>query len=443
MKYLLLMTISGSVLLFGYLCWERLLEKSITQCMKYKALMVVMLVYVAPWAWLREGYRSIFGPFWRMGAISAAMGVVDVADIKTEEAVYQTEEYQLWLLMLAIWFVIAMLIMCIRVVKYLVRVNSLRALAIECGDKNLEKILACLRESVRYRHKPDVVWTRADNETFTIGVIKPVIFLQKKYAPKELYWILKHEMTHIVRKDLWVKLFLEFVCCLHWFNPFIYLLERKMRFLCETSCDEHVIRDCTEEDCRIYMELLDGNKSGHKLKIPFSSALDDGDEEIEKRISLMKKRRNIKRRDKLIATCVFGLLVFLDSLTALAYPQVYHVKSSAIELAEDAVGGGNLWVDDCTEDEYGLPVDIVLYNEQFVDEDGQIYLAYFDKENEIGSEHDKVAGIIQIHIKDSDGSCTVEVYEGTRCKKCDVVWKGNLLYKVRKDFCVHQAVTEE
>ena len=81
--------------------------KALTQRMKYRALMMVMLVYVIPWAWLREGYRSIFGPFWRMGAIAAAKGVVNVADIKTEKSVYQTEEYQLWMLVLAIWFVIA------------------------------------------------------------------------------------------------------------------------------------------------------------------------------------------------------------------------------------------------------------------------------------------------------------------------------------------------
>ena len=76
MKYLILMTVSGSGLLVGYLCWERLLENSLTQSMKYRALMVVMLVYAVPWAWLREGYRSIFGPFWRMGAIAAGIDSV-------------------------------------------------------------------------------------------------------------------------------------------------------------------------------------------------------------------------------------------------------------------------------------------------------------------------------------------------------------------------------
>nr|WP_300818214.1 M56 family metallopeptidase [uncultured Acetatifactor sp.] len=437
MKYLILMTVSGSGLLVGYLCWERLLENSLTQSMKYRALMVVMLVYAVPWAWLREGYRSIFGPFWRMGAIAAAKGMVDIADIKTEGFVCQTEEYRLWMLMLAIWFVFAILIMIVRVARYLVKINSLRALAIECGDKNLEKTMTHLRESIRYKHKPDIVWTRVDNETFTIGIIKPTIFLQKKYADEELYWILKHEMTHIVKKDLWIKLFLEFISCLHWFNPFIYLLERKMRFLCETSCDERVIRGCTDEEYRTYIELLDANKCGNRLKIPLSSALDSGNEEIEKRITLMKQQKDIQRREKVIAICAFGLLVFLDSLTALAYPQVYHVKSSAIELAEDAVGGGNLWVDDYVEEGYSTSSDVITYDEQFVDKEGKIYSVEFDDEYEDCTEHDKVLGIIQVHIKEDGGGCIVETYEGTRCTKCGVDWKGTLLNKISNMPCTH------
>ena len=437
------MTFSGSGLLVGYLCWEKLLGKSLTQCMKYRALMIVMLVYVMPWAGLREGYRSIFGPFWRMGAIAAAKGIVNAADIKTEESVYQTEEYQLWMLVLAIWFAIAIGIMLVRIARYIAKRNALHALAIECGDKDLEKAMACVRESCQYKCKPEVAWTRVDNETFTLGILKPIIFLQKKYDKKELYWILKHEMTHIVRKDLLVKLFLEFVCCLHWFNPFIYLLEQKIRFLCETSCDEFVIKGCTEEECRVYMALLDENKGGNKLRIPFSSALKDSDEEIEKRIALMKGRRNIKHREKIIAIGVFGLLVFLDSLTALAYPKVYHVKNAVTEAAEDSLGGGNFWINDCTEDGYGIFSDTILYDEQFVGDDDQIYPTDFSNETKVCSLHVKMPGVVQMHVKDGAAGCIIEIYEASRCAKCGMVWKGELLYKVRKDLCVHQTVSVE
>ena len=432
MKYLMLMSISGSGLFAGYLCWERLFGKSITQCMKYRALIVVMLVYAIPWIWLKGTYRWMLTFLWRTDAVTAAKGIVNIADIKTEESVYQTKEYRVWMVMLAIWFAIAIGILLFRLTRYLVKRNALRGLAIQCGDKNLEKTMTCLRESCRYKCNPEVVWTRVNNEAFTLGTIKPVIFLQKEYAEKELYWILKHEMTHIVRKDLWIKLFLEFVCCLHWFNPCIYLLERKMRFLCEASCDEYVIRGCTEDGRRTYMELLDGNKVGNWMRVPFNSAQDDSSREIEKRIALMKKRRNVRIREKIVVVCAFGLLVFLDSLMALAYPKVYHIKLSATEAAKDTVDGGNFWVDNYVEDGYGTFLDTILYDEQFVGEDNHIYPVDSNNITEECFSHDEVIGVVEVHVKDSDGGCTIEIYEASRCTKCSMVQKGELLHKARK-----------
>ena len=172
---------------------------------------------------------------------AGAKGLVDVAAIETKEIAYQTEKYQLLMLIVVIWFAMAVLFLVIRSVRYLRKRHGLHMLAIKCEDENLEETLECLRKAIRYRRRPEVLWSREDNETFTLGAFKPVIFLQKKYAEGELYWILKHEMIHIVRNDLLVKLLLEFVCCLHWFNPLIYLLEYKLKYLCETSCDERVL----------------------------------------------------------------------------------------------------------------------------------------------------------------------------------------------------------
>ena len=374
---------------------------------------------------------------WHDKVLAGAKGLVDVAAIETKEIAYQTEKYQLLMLIVVIWFAMAVLFLVIRSVRYLRKRHGLHMLAIKCEDENLEETLECLRKAIRYRRRPEVLWTRVDNETFTLGAFKPVIFLQKKYAEGELYWILKHEMIHIVRNDLLVKLLLEFVCCLHWFNPLIYLLEYKLKYLCETSCDERVLESCTEEECQIYMNLLDRNKSGNKLKIPFGSALKSDDKGIDKRIDVIKTRRGIGRKEKAILTVVFGLLVFVDSLTALAYPDVHHVKIVVTEAAEDSVAGGNFWKYDYVEDGYSMHTDVILYNEQFVDDGGQIYPIDSGEEQIVCLEHDIISGIVQIHIKEDDGGCIVETYEGTRCRKCGAVWKGELLRKAKKFPCSH------
>lgn len=436
MGYLLLMTFTGSALFIGYLCWKKMLGKSITQCMRYRALMIVMLTYIVPWIWIEGTYKWVIELFWPGGVSAHAKALIDIADIEAEEIAYRTREYGLMMLITLIWFAIAVLILLIRAVKSFRKSHRLHALAITCGDRNLEQTLECLQETIRYKRRPEVVWTRVDNETFTVGNAKPVIFLQKGYAEGDLYWILKHEITHIVRLDLWMKLLLEFVCCFHWFNPLIYLLEHEMRYLCETSCDERVIKGCTEEECRAYMDLLDRNRDGNRLKIQVSNDKRENDE-IDKRIALMKGRKNIRPREKAIAICVFGFLVVLDSLTALAYPDVHHVKSEMATAAEDAVDGNNFWIYDYADDGYGTIADIVLYDEQFVDENGEIYPADTTTEQETCPEHKTVSGIVQIHEKNSEGGCTLETYEGTRCTECGTVWKGELLHRTTKIPCIH------
>lgn len=436
MGYLFLMTFAGSALFVGYLCWEKVLKKSMTQCMKYSALLVVMLVYAVPWIWVKGIYRYFIESFWPGEVAVGANGLVDVANIETQEVAYQTKEYQFSTLVVTIWFTIGVVLLIIRIVKYLMKRHALHALAIKCRDRDLELTLEALRETLRYKRRPEVVWTRVDNETFTLGAIRPVIFLQKRYAEGELYWILKHEMMHIVRMDLLVKLLAEFICCLHWFNPLVYFLERQVKYLCETSCDERVIKGCTDEECEKYIDLLDRNKNSNSMNVPFGSALQGNGGEVDKRIALMRGRRNIKRGEKVGAMCVFAFFIFLDSLTGLAYPNVHHVKDAVIEAAEDAIDGNNFWIYDYAEDGYGTYVDVVLYDEQFVDEDEQIYPATIVEEKEGCSEHDIVPGVVQIHKKDGQG-CTLETYDGTRCSECGNVWKGDLLYITNKMPCPH------
>lgn len=436
MGYLFLMTFAGSALFIGYLCWKKILGKSMTQCMKYRALMMVMLAYVIPWEWLEGTYRYIIGFFW-LGKVDARVnGLVNIADIEAKDIAYQTKDYWLLTIVMSVWFAIAVLILIIRVAKSWRKSHALHVLAITCEDKNLEQTLKCLRETIQYRHRPEIVWTRVDNETFTTGAIKPVIFLQKKYAEGDLYWILKHEIAHIVRLDLWVKLLLEFVCCLHWFNPLIYLLEREMRYLSETSCDEIVIKDCAEEECQAYINLLNRNKGNNRLKNPFNG-ISQGDDEIDRRITLMKNRKSIRGGEKAIAISAFVFLIFLDSLTALAYPKVNHIKNAVTEAAEDAVDGGNFWIYDYAEGGYDKSQEVILYDEQFVDENGEIYPADTATEQETCPEHKTVSGIVQIHEKNSEGGCTLETYEGTRCTECGTVWKGELLHRTTKIPCIH------
>ena len=89
------------------------------------------------------------------------------------------------------------------------------------------------------------------------GILHPCILLpEQDYDNAELRLILKHELCHLRRGDLFCKLL--WICCrvIHWFNPLIPLLTRQMEQDCELACDEAVMQNETAESANIYCKSI-------------------------------------------------------------------------------------------------------------------------------------------------------------------------------------------
>lgn len=89
------------------------------------------------------------------------------------------------------------------------------------------------------------------------GFMKPLLVLPNdNYSDTDLNFILRHELIHYKRHDIWYKLFLIFVNALHWFNPFIYLLFHEASIDLELSCDDEVIKGLSKNERRAYSETI-------------------------------------------------------------------------------------------------------------------------------------------------------------------------------------------
>lgn len=83
----------------------------------------------------------------------------------------------------------------------------------------------------------------------TYGVLRPVILLPKlildgkdsESKSRLLDFALMHELTHIRRFDPAIKLLAIAVCCVHWFNPAVWLMAWLLNRDIELSCDERVV----------------------------------------------------------------------------------------------------------------------------------------------------------------------------------------------------------
>lgn len=73
------------------------------------------------------------------------------------------------------------------------------------------------------------------------GVLRPVVLLPETHSdPEALKCLLLHELDHIRRGDLWVRLCAMTALILHWYNPLFHMLDRTVREVEEERCDEDV-----------------------------------------------------------------------------------------------------------------------------------------------------------------------------------------------------------
>ncbi len=142
-----------------------------------------------------------------------------------------------------------------------------------------------------------------------------MIFPQEKYSDEELYFILKHELFHLKRRDVWFKLLMVTANAVHWFNPVIWLMQREAALDMELSCDEWVVRGKGKDARKAYTEVL--ISALHKKcsrNIPFSTQFYEGKQIMKKRFKNILSRKKKKNGALILA----GILVLTAILGALA-----------------------------------------------------------------------------------------------------------------------------
>lgn len=159
----------------------------------------------------------------------------------------------------------------------------------------------------------------------TYGISKPVILLPSNtdYSDEAtLKYILYHEYTHIWRFDTLLKLILTAALCVHWFNPFVWLMYILANRDIELSCDESVVRNITtganpKADYARTLITLAEKKNLLTLGVSFSRNAHFGRNIMKERIkSIMKiKRRSLPRiiAAVILVSMVITMLAALQS----------------------------------------------------------------------------------------------------------------------------------
>ena len=165
----------------------------------------------------------------------------------------------------------------------------------------------------------------------TYGIFCPVILMPKKTDwenVNQLQYIFAHEYVHICRLDTFTKLVATFALCIHWFNPFVWIMYLLFNRDIELACDESVIRQFGEKSKSAYSLMLihmEAKKSGI---LPFCSNFSKN--AIEERITAIMNTKRITVVNFMSACLIVFVTVPLFATTAIASTDSSHNDLPAV-----------------------------------------------------------------------------------------------------------------
>ena len=152
-----------------------------------------------------------------------------------------------------------------------------------------------------------------------VGFYRPTILLPSfNFSDDKLSLILKHELIHFKRHDLWFKAMILMTTVLHWFNPVVYLMARAAALQCEISCDALVLENADIKQRKQYGEIIiAGVRNGSKLQTSILTKFYGGKKGMKNRISSIMDIKQ-KRAGVLILCLVLVGILLTGMLTSTA-----------------------------------------------------------------------------------------------------------------------------
>ncbi len=221
----------------------------------------------------------------------------------------------------SLWLTVALLLLVRKVTIYQSFVKYIHAGSSPVEDIHLLERFGQIMSQNKIRGKIELYTNSLVSSPLLIGFIHPRIVLpDTEMSRNDFYCTVLHELTHYKRRDMFYKWLIQLTLCLHWFNPFIYLMAKEINRLCELSCDERVISILPENTRIVYGDtLLHAIGVGGSYKDTLSCVtLYESKKLLKGRLEAIMKYRK-KTRGIQIAAAVITFALFATALSVGAY----------------------------------------------------------------------------------------------------------------------------
>ena len=334
-KILLSLSVSGALLLLLILGLKPLYKNKFSKRWQYYIWIVVALRFLIPFTPDTTIVGSLFEKFDTASItneIHTSPNVPIPADTGNSKAeptqtnreittAAMREPFNKYVCLFFIWSALALVLFVRKITVYQGFIQYIKAGNKDVSDIKILNLLSDCEEKLNIKTRVEISYNPLIASPMLIGFFRPRIILPThELEDKELSYIFVHELIHYKQRDMFYKWLIQIVVCVHWFNPFVYLLEKEVNKSCELSCDEKVISVLDDKAKREYGDtLISFLKSNNLYKSSLASVtLTEGAEQLKERLGAIMKFR---KKSKVITaiTAIFTVIVCVCFFVTGAY----------------------------------------------------------------------------------------------------------------------------
>ena len=334
-KILLSLSVSGALLLLLILGLKPLYKNKFSKRWQYYIWIVVALRFLLPFTPDTTIVGSLFEKFGTAAItneistspnvpVPAGTGDNKAEPIQTNReinAAAMREPFNNYVCLFFIWSALALILFVRKITVYQGFIQYIKAGNKELSDIKILNLLSDCEEKLNIKARVELSCNPLIASPMLIGFFRPRIILPiGELEDKELSYIFVHELTHYKQRDMFYKWLIQIAVCVHWFNPFIYLLEKEVNKSCELSCDEKVISILDDKARREYGDtLISFLQSNNLYKSSLASVtLTEGAEQLKERLGAIMKFKK-KSKGIIAITAIFSVLVCVCFFVTGAY----------------------------------------------------------------------------------------------------------------------------
>lgn len=228
------------------------------------------------------------------------------------------------LIIILLWILPAILIIYRHIKEYLHFKHTLNIIPAS-KDQNLYRILAMADIHNKMPDVKIIIHASVKSPAIT-GLLKPVIILPDiNFNDDELFGIFIHEISHYKYRHCFIKIVMEFICAVFWWNPLFTKLSSELSHAMELQSDKDVCLILTHSQTKEYMESIIKiikNTNKENITPPCSCSVleEDSNEKLMQRFRMIAENRyqNKKKIDLIAIPLV--IIIFMLSYSFVLCP---------------------------------------------------------------------------------------------------------------------------